>query len=63
MRLLLAVEKVVYLVIPSEARNLSCILPQEKRDCSARSVPRNDKSFSFFATYLVDGQFEYETRQ
>jgi hypothetical protein len=33
-------EKVVYFVIPSEARNLSLIENQEKRDSSARSAPR-----------------------
>jgi hypothetical protein len=44
-----AAEKVVYFVIPSEARNLSLIKTQEKRDSSARSVPRNDKSLSFSA--------------
>jgi len=44
-----AAEKVVYFVIPSEARNLSLIKAQEKRDSSARSVPRNDKSLSFSA--------------
>jgi hypothetical protein len=31
-----AAEKVVYFVIPSEARNLSLIETQEKRDSSAR---------------------------
>jgi hypothetical protein len=45
-----AAEKVVYFVIPSEARNLSLIETQEKRDSSARSVPRNDKILSFSAT-------------
>jgi hypothetical protein len=39
-----AAEKVVYFVIPSEARNLSWIETQEKRDSSARSAPRNDKN-------------------
>jgi hypothetical protein len=38
-----AAGKVVYFVIPSEARNLSLLETQEKRDSSARSVPRNDK--------------------
>src|SRR6266851_1122143 len=42
-----AAEKVVYFVIPSEARNLSSISMQEKRDSSARSAPRNDKNLSF----------------
>jgi hypothetical protein len=41
-------ESVIYFVIPSEARNLSLIETQEKRDSSARSVPRNDKMLSFF---------------
>ncbi len=53
-----AAEKVVYFVIPSEARNLYLIKVQEKRDSSPRSVPRfaenahrerNDKSLSFSA--------------
>jgi len=35
-------EKVVYGVIPSEARNPSLFKTQEKRDSSANSVPRND---------------------
>ena len=43
-------EKVVYFVIPSEARNLSLIETQEKRDSSARSAPRNDKNMSFSAS-------------
>jgi hypothetical protein len=38
-----------YFVIPSEARNLSLIKTQEKRDSSARSAPRNDKIVSFSA--------------
>jgi hypothetical protein len=42
-------EKEAYFVIPSEARNLSLIEAQKKRDSSARSVPRNDKLFSFSA--------------
>src|SRR5260370_35768402 len=42
-------EKVVYFVIPSEARNLSSIETQGKRDSSARSVPRNDKLLGFSA--------------
>jgi hypothetical protein len=48
-RLEQAAEKVVYFVIPSEARNLSLMKAQEKRDSSARGVPRNDKSLSFSA--------------
>jgi hypothetical protein len=47
-------EKVVYFVIPSEARNLSAILIGEKRDSSARSVPRNDKMLSFSETCKGD---------
>jgi hypothetical protein len=39
-----AAEKMIYFVIPSEARNLSWIETQEKRDSSARSAPRNDKN-------------------
>jgi hypothetical protein len=35
-------ETVPHDVIPSEARNLSAIESQEKRDSSARSVPRNE---------------------
>src|SRR4029077_20660975 len=44
-----AAEKAVYFVIPSEARNLSSIETQGKRDSSARSVPRNDKLLGFSA--------------
>jgi hypothetical protein len=44
-----AAVKVVYFVIPSEARKLSLIGTQEKRDSSARSVPRNDRMLSFSA--------------
>jgi hypothetical protein len=40
-------EKLVYFVIPSEARNLSLMESKEKRDSSARSAPRNDKIVSF----------------
>ena len=35
-----ATEKAVYFVIPSEARNLSSMKVQKKRDFSARNVPR-----------------------
>jgi hypothetical protein len=42
-------EKEVCFFIPIEARNLSLIETQEKRDPSARSVPRNDKNAVFFA--------------
>jgi hypothetical protein len=42
-------EKVVYFVIPSEARNLSLLETQEKRYSSARSVPHNDKIVGFSA--------------
>jgi hypothetical protein len=38
--------KVIYFVIPSEARNLSSIETRVKRDSSARSVPQNDNNFS-----------------
>src|SRR4029077_6544610 len=44
-----AAEKAVYFVIPSEARNLSSIETQGKRDSSARRVPRNDKLLGFSA--------------
>jgi hypothetical protein len=56
-------EKAVYFVIPSEARNLSSIETQRKRDSSARSVPRNDKIMSFTATCLAAGLFEIELSQ
>jgi hypothetical protein len=42
-------KKVVYFVIPSEARNLSLIETQDKRDSSARGAPRNNKIVSFSA--------------
>jgi hypothetical protein len=42
-------EKVSYFVIPSEARNLSRIETQRKRDSSARCAPRNDKIAIFSA--------------
>ena len=45
-----AAKKVIYVVIPSEARNLSSIETQGKRGSSARSVPRNDKLLGFSAT-------------
>jgi tetratricopeptide (TPR) repeat protein len=45
-----AAERAFHFVIPCEARNLSSIASQRKRDSSARSVPRNDKLFSFSAT-------------
>src|SRR5579864_5041170 len=54
-----AAEKIIYFVIPSprtersrraEARNLSLIYMQERRDSSARSPPRNDKKLSSSAT-------------
>jgi len=44
-----AAEKVDYGVIPSEARNPSLFITQEKRDSSANSVPRNDNILSFSA--------------
>jgi tetratricopeptide (TPR) repeat protein len=47
-----AAEKVVLFVIPSEARNLSVIEAQGKRDSLARSVPRNDKILSSSATWI-----------
>jgi hypothetical protein len=40
----------MFFVIPSEARNLSLIECREKRDFSARSAPRNDKSLSVSAS-------------
>jgi hypothetical protein len=46
-----AAEKVVYFVIPSEARNLSLIETQEKRDSSAQGAPRYDKNVSFSAAW------------
>jgi len=45
-----AAEKFLFSVIPSEARNPSSIETQEKRDSSARSMPRNDGVSSFSAT-------------
>ena len=44
-----AAEKRIYFAIPREARNLSLIETQEKRDSSARGAPRNDKYLSFSA--------------
>src|ERR1700680_1175248 len=41
---------IIPFVIPSEARNLSYVQTQEKRDSSARSAPRNDKNLSFSAS-------------
>jgi hypothetical protein len=38
----LVAEKVPLIVIPNEVRNLSVLETQEKRDSSARSVPRHD---------------------
>jgi hypothetical protein len=46
-----AAEKVVYFVIPSEARNLSSIEAQETKDASARSARWNDKIVSFSARF------------
>ena len=43
-------EKVSLVVIPNEVRNPSVLETQEKRDSSARSVPRNDTFLSFSAT-------------
>jgi hypothetical protein len=40
-------EKVAYGAIPSEARNLLLFKTKEKRDPSARSVPRNDNVLNF----------------
>jgi len=45
-----AAEKVLFSVIPSEARNPSSIETQEKRDSSAKTMPRNDGVLSFSAT-------------
>ncbi len=36
------VEKVLLVVIPNKVRNPSLLNAKEKRDSSARSVPRND---------------------
>ena len=44
-----AAEKVSEVVIPSEARNLSPLQIQEKRDSSANKMPRNDKIVGFSA--------------
>ena len=49
-----AAEKVDYGVIPSEARNPSLFITQEKRDSSANSVPRNDNILSFSAACKAD---------
>ena|ERR1700682_4357489 len=46
-------EKVSLVVIPNEVRNPSVLETQEKRDSSARSVPRNDNVLSFSATCEV----------
>ena len=46
-------EKVLFAVIPNEVRNLSVLETQEKRDSSARSVPRNDNVLSFSASWIV----------
>jgi hypothetical protein len=43
-------EKITLIVIPNEVRNLSVLKCQEKRDPSARSVPRNDTVSLFSAT-------------
>src|ERR1700675_383112 len=43
-------EKVALIVIPNEVRNLSGFECQEKRDSSARSVPRHDNVLSFSAS-------------
>ena len=50
-----AAEEVVYFVIPSEARNLSALESQRKRDSSARSMPRNDKIVIFSAASSACG--------
>jgi hypothetical protein len=47
--------KTQIVVIPSEARNLSWFKTQEKRDSSARSVPRNDNGLSFSGFCSVEG--------
>jgi molybdate transport system substrate-binding protein len=48
-----AAEKVLFAVIPNEVRNLSLSTAQEKRDSSARSVPRNDNVECFSASCLA----------
>jgi len=50
-----AAQKVIYFVILNEVKNLSLVQMQEKRDSSARSAPRNDKNFSFSASYSACG--------
>jgi hypothetical protein len=45
------VGKVDYFAVPSEARNLSLMETREKRDSSARCVPRNDKMLIFSAAF------------
>jgi molybdate transport system substrate-binding protein len=50
-----AAKKVLFAVIPNEVRNLSLSKTQEKRDSSARNVPRNDIVICFFASCLADG--------
>ena len=52
--LLLGAEKVRFVVIPNEVRNLSAIQVQQQRDSSARGVPRNDSALCFSASCLVD---------
>jgi hypothetical protein len=39
---------------PRRPRNLSLIETREKRESSARTVPRSDKGFSFSAAYSTD---------
>jgi hypothetical protein len=41
----LVLEKLPLIVIPNEVRNLSVVKTQDRRDSSARSVPRNDNVF------------------
>jgi uncharacterized protein (TIGR02246 family) len=48
-----AAGKVPLIVIPNEVRNLSVLKTQEKRDSSARSVPRNDTIMRFSAGCLA----------
>jgi len=43
-----AAEKVVYFVIPSEARDLLSRKTEEKADSSGKPAPRNDRINYFF---------------
>src|ERR1700688_4886736 len=67
-----AAEKAPLVVIPTEVRNLSVFETQEKRDSSARSVPRftvnvhrerNDNVLSFSATCKVQREICEQWRE